>query len=256
MPLLQLFHIGHAFATMSRTFHSTSENVFAKRQSYGTSPIEITRLIGVITSEVKKTLPAFYMDLTNAYEKTPQEIFDGRHNELLNQGLKWIKTATEAGFIIAGINASSIAVTAFIGMPGGYDSGRPHFLREVDFDMFVLADITSFAFTVAALAIFWSIKATHSTGYAVIKKSHPRLTIGTTLILFAMIMTMTALGAGLSRVLQQKDTHKHNILSWSSIAILSVGGVLEFFDNGFPPMEGLSTSLANSIVHTPPPETS
>ncbi|KVI04975.1 Ankyrin repeat-containing protein [Cynara cardunculus var. scolymus] len=88
-------------------------------------------------SEVEKTMPSTYRERKNKGGQTPYELFSENNQDVISEGLKWMKDCMVVATLIVTV-AFAVAFT----VPGGYDQGDgiPVFIHERTFIVFVIAD--------------------------------------------------------------------------------------------------------------------
>ena len=89
---------------------------------------------------------------------TPRELFTNEHQDLINQGEKWMKDTASQCMVVATLIATIVFAAAFT-VPGGYNQndGIPMFKRKLSFVAFVVADAISLFLSSASILTFLSI---------------------------------------------------------------------------------------------------
>ncbi|GKB56079.1 ankyrin repeat-containing protein [Tanacetum coccineum] len=108
--------------------------------------------------EVERMVPPSLRDATNKDGRTPYELFSEKNQDLVSQGLKWMKDCMLVATLIVTV-AFAVAFT----VPGGYnqENGMPIFIHESSFLVFVVADAISLFSSSTSLLVFLSIITSH-----------------------------------------------------------------------------------------------
>lgn len=137
---------------------------------------------------MKKAVPPHFLVHHNPL--TAQELFTERHEDLLNQGKKWLKRTADSCSLVAVLFAT-VAFAAAYTLPGGtdQDTGLPVLLNDPIFLVFTVTDVMSLASSLTAVVMFLSI-LTSPFQEQDFRESLPwKLTLGFT-FLFLSISTM------------------------------------------------------------------
>ncbi|GJS93439.1 ankyrin repeat-containing domain, PGG domain protein [Tanacetum coccineum] len=91
-------------------------------------------------------------------QETPDMVFTREHENLLKEGVQWIKTTAESSSITA-VLITTIVFAAAITVPGGrnQDTGIPVYTKDIAFIIFSVSDAISLFASSTALLVFLSI---------------------------------------------------------------------------------------------------
>ncbi|XVF29538.1 hypothetical protein REPUB_Repub15cG0130100 [Reevesia pubescens] len=102
---------------------------------------------------VERFVHPLLLEERNDEKKTPREVFDDEHKELVKEGEKWMRdTATSCMVVDALIIAMVFA--AIIAAPGNNEKGIPNFRHENLFNVFVIADAVALFSSSFSLLLF------------------------------------------------------------------------------------------------------
>ncbi|XP_034700005.1 uncharacterized protein LOC117925188 isoform X3 [Vitis riparia] len=104
---------------------------------------------------VKSSMPPNLMLYNNA-GKTAVEIFTNTHEELVEQGGKWLYKTSSSCSVVAALIAS-VAFTTTGNVPGGVEKGKPVHGKELAFQVFSISSLISLCCSVTSLVIFLGI---------------------------------------------------------------------------------------------------
>ncbi|KAJ4702506.1 Ankyrin repeat family protein [Melia azedarach] len=108
--------------------------------------------------EVEKFVYPWAAEARNEKGLTPRALFTKEHENLRENGEKWMKETAESCMIVAALIAT-VAFAAAITVPGGniQDKGFPVFLEKASFKIFAISDAISLVSSTASISTFLSI---------------------------------------------------------------------------------------------------
>ncbi|KAJ4702504.1 Ankyrin repeat family protein [Melia azedarach] len=108
--------------------------------------------------EVENFVYPWAAEVENKEGFTPRALFTKEHENLRENGEKWMKETAESCMIVAALIAT-VAFAAAITVPGGniQDKGFPVFLEKASFKIFAISDAISLVFSTASISTFLSI---------------------------------------------------------------------------------------------------
>jgi hypothetical protein len=146
-----------------------------------------------------------HKEVKNKDGKTAQQLFKEEHKTLRDEAKDWIKDRSNAGMIVATLIAT-ITFAAVITVPGGInqEKGKPIFLSDNTFKVFVVSDVLAFFFSMVSLLMFLSaINGCYTEG-DFMRVLPIRLVFGSNFLLFAVVAVTIAFNAALSMLLLEK----------------------------------------------------
>jgi ABC-type multidrug transport system fused ATPase/permease subunit len=154
---------------------------------------------------VQKLDDPLHKEVKNKDGKTAQQLFKEEHKTLRDEAKDWIKDRSNAGMIVATLIAT-ITFAAVITVPGGInqEKGKPIFLSDNTFKVFVVSDVLAFFFSMVSLLMFLSaINGCYTEG-DFMRALPIRLVFGSNFLLFAVVAATVAFNAALSMLLLEK----------------------------------------------------
>ena len=116
--------------------------------------IKIVYLVSCL-QHVKSSMPPNLMLYNNA-GKTALEVFTNTHEELVQQGGKWLYKTSNSCSVVAALIAT-VAFTTTTNVPGGVEKGKPVHGKELAFQVFSISSLISLCCSVTSLVIFLGI---------------------------------------------------------------------------------------------------
>lgn len=103
-------------------------------------------------------VPPIMREMKNKDGKTPYELLSENNQDLVSEGLKWMKDCMVVATLIV-----TVAFAVGFTVPGGYnqDTGIPIFIGGTSFFVFVIADTISLFASSTSLLVFLSIFTSH-----------------------------------------------------------------------------------------------
>ncbi|GKB05076.1 ankyrin repeat-containing domain, PGG domain protein [Tanacetum coccineum] len=156
--------------------------------------------------EVEKIIEPSYKEVLNTQGKTPRMVFTESHAELLEKGQQWMKDTSSSCTVVAALVVTMAFAAAFTVPGGNQDNGKPLFLDDGSFMLFIVADaIAVFSSTTSVLMFLGILTSRYAEAdflYALPKK----LTIGLLSLFMSLAATLIAFSAALALLLQDKVT--------------------------------------------------
>ncbi|XP_074275216.1 uncharacterized protein LOC141599175 isoform X2 [Silene latifolia] len=162
--------------------------------------------------EVEKFVQPAQRVAKNKQGETPKMVFRKAHQQLMKQGVKWIKQTTSSSTVFATLIAT-VAFTGGMHVPEGNKNGPPVLMQRGALIMFVTADAISLTLSVVSIMFFLSIITSRNSEVKFLSSCPRRLYIGLS-ILLASISTMLMAFTVALFLLLGPTTAKHHIL-WS-----------------------------------------
>ncbi|KAK7329323.1 hypothetical protein VNO77_23481 [Canavalia gladiata] len=108
--------------------------------------------------EVKKIMLPSNIEKRNSKGKTPRELFDEEHKELLTKAESWTKGTAKNYMLVSTLIATGLFTATFM-IPGGNSksSGTPNYLKNPAFLIFAVSDASALISSSASILIFLSI---------------------------------------------------------------------------------------------------
>lgn len=145
---------------------------------------------------VEKFVHPLLLEERNTEKKTPREVFDDEHKNLVKEGEKWMRdTATSCMVVDALIIAMVFA--AIIAVPGNNEKGIPNFRHETLFEVFVIADAAALFSSSASLLLFVRILTSRYAEEDFIKALPKSLLLGLITLIFSIATMLVASSSAL-----------------------------------------------------------
>ncbi|KAH7845593.1 hypothetical protein Vadar_003887 [Vaccinium darrowii] len=133
----------------------------------------------------------------NKEGKTPAQVFDDAHQEMVKEGQQWMKDTASSCTIIASLIAT-MAFTAALQVPGGNnDNGLANLNQLTAFTIFSIFNESALFLSIASLLLFLSILSSRYAKEDFLVILPKKLILGLAWLIFSILFTMTAFGAAL-----------------------------------------------------------
>ncbi|KAJ9555564.1 hypothetical protein OSB04_010178 [Centaurea solstitialis] len=154
-------------------------------------------------------------ELENAYSKTARQVFTEVHEDLVKEGEKWMKD-TSSSFTLVVALIVTVAFAAAFTVPGGNKSeGKPVYLDNGVFMLFIISDAIALFSSVTSLLMFLGIMTSRYAEEDFLYTLPKRLTIGLISLFISLASMIVAFSATLSVVLQDK-------VKWIAAPLLTI----------------------------------
>ncbi|XP_022722154.1 uncharacterized protein LOC111279439 [Durio zibethinus] len=132
----------------------------------------------------------------NSGKKTPREVFDDEHKDLVKEGEKWLRdTATSCMVVDALIIAMVFA--AIIAVPGNNEKGIPNLRHETIFKVFFMADAAALFSSSFSLLLFVRILTSRYAKEDFLEALPKRLLLGLVTLIFSIAAMLVASSSAL-----------------------------------------------------------
>ncbi|GJX57281.1 ankyrin repeat-containing domain, PGG domain protein [Tanacetum coccineum] len=156
--------------------------------------------------EVETFVERGHVNALNKDRKTPQMVFTDEHKDLLKEGQQWMKDTATSCTVVAALIVT-ITFAAAITVPGGNkDDGKPVFLNERAFMLFMISDAFALFSSSTSLLMFLGILTSRYAEDDFLYALPKRLTIGLVSLFLSIAATMIAFGETLALLLHDKVT--------------------------------------------------
>ena len=183
-------------------------------------------------------MPPYLRERKNKDGQTPYELFSEQNQDIVSQGLKWMKDSMVVATLIVTV-AFAVAFT----VPGGYNQehGTPIFIHGCSFLVLVMADAISLFSSSTSLLVFLSILTSRHGQHDFLYSLPRKLMIGLATLSISVAAMMVTFSASFF-VLYHKG------LKWIPILIttFSTMPVIIFAVLQFPLLEDLFRSMYDS----------
>ncbi|KAI3674854.1 hypothetical protein L2E82_51873 [Cichorium intybus] len=156
--------------------------------------------------EVENFIEPSYKEALNNQQKTPRMVFTHEHEGLLKDGQQWMKDTASSCTVVAALIVTMAFAGAFTVPGGNKDDGKPLFLNDGVFMLFVVSDaIALFSSSTSVLMFLGILTSRYAEGdflYALPK----RMTIGLISLFLSLVATMIAFSATIALVVRDKVT--------------------------------------------------
>ncbi|GJW73453.1 ankyrin repeat-containing domain, PGG domain protein, partial [Tanacetum coccineum] len=177
--------------------------------------------------EIEKIIEPSYKEQLNKQKKTPRMVFTESHAGLLEKGQQWMKDTSSSCTVVAAL-VVTIAFAAAFTLPGGNrDNGKPLFLDEVSFMLFIVADAIALFSSTTSVLMFLGILTSRYAEADFLYALPKRMTIGLLSLFLSLASTMIAFSASLALVLKDKAWVAAPLVIATSIPVC-LFGLLQF----------------------------
>ncbi|KAI3791115.1 hypothetical protein L2E82_04727 [Cichorium intybus] len=156
--------------------------------------------------EVENFIEPSYKEALNNEQKTPRMVFTHEHEGLLKDGQQWMKDTASSCTVVAALIVTMAFAGAFTVPGGNKDDGKPLFLNDGVFMLFVVSDaLALFSSSTSVLMFLGILTSRYAEGdflYALPK----RMTIGLVSLFLSLVATMIAFSATIALVVRDKVT--------------------------------------------------
>ncbi|KAJ9555589.1 hypothetical protein OSB04_010203 [Centaurea solstitialis] len=136
--------------------------------------------------------------------KTPRMFFIEVHEDLLKEGRDWMKDTANSCTIVAALIVT-VAFAAAFTVPGGSKSeGKPVYLDNGAFMLFIISDAVALFSSVTSVLMFLGILTSRFAEADFLYTLPARMTIGLIFLFLSLTAMIVAFSATLSVVLQDK----------------------------------------------------
>ncbi|KAJ8760470.1 hypothetical protein K2173_015137 [Erythroxylum novogranatense] len=220
IPLSRMYH-----AIDSKGFTLLHHVADTRHYTRGTMPGPALQLQEELQwfQRVRQIVPSHYiMHSDIVYFKSPKELFEEKHKDLLQEAQKWTKETSQSCSAVA-VLVATVVFAAVYTVPGGSnDKGVPVFLHSPYFQFFTIMDVMALASSLTSVVMFLSI-LTSPFEYEDFLISLPRkLTFGFTLLFFSVMATMLAFAATIILVVRTSKDWTTSLIAIAAFLPVSV----------------------------------
>ncbi|XP_017254554.1 uncharacterized protein LOC108224436 isoform X1 [Daucus carota subsp. sativus] len=151
--------------------------------------------------EVEKLVKHSHKEAVNTEHNTPRMVFTLEHKELLKEGQEWMKSTSSSATVVAALFVTMAFAAIFTAPGGNSDAGKPLFLRDPVFILFVISDAVALFSSSTSVLVFLSVLSSRFAEEDFLYALPKRLTLGLMSLFIAIAATMIAFGAALSLVI-------------------------------------------------------
>ncbi|XP_031268530.1 uncharacterized protein LOC116127006 [Pistacia vera] len=158
-----------------------------------------------------------------------KELFELKHNKLLKEAHKWVKETSQSCYAVVVLVATVVVAAAYTVPGGSNDNGYPVFLNNKFFWVFTVMDVVALACSLTSVVMFLSV-LTSPFSYEEFRQRLPRkLTIGFSLLFFALTTTMLAFAATLLLIVRlQKPRWTSSLIYTAAFFTVSIFALTQF----------------------------
>ncbi|XP_044460525.1 ankyrin repeat-containing protein NPR4-like [Mangifera indica] len=157
---------------------------------------------------VEKITPSqFAMLRDKMHNKTCEELFNMKHNELLGKAQQWTKDTSESCSAVAVLVATVVFAAAYTVPGGSNEKGYPIFLNSTLFLVFTIMDVIALACSLTSVVMFLSVLTSPYTYDEFLLELPRKLTIGFSLLFISLATTMIAFAATLLLIIRSEKPH-------------------------------------------------
>ena len=145
----------------------------------------------------------------NDDEKTPEEIFDDSHKDLVKEGGEWLDKTSESCSVVAALVAT-VAFAASTTIPGNIneESGSPNLENQPAITIFAISSLVALCFSITSLFTFLSILTSRYEQKDFRRDLPTKLLIGLTSLFVSIASMLVSFCAGHFFLLKNKLRNK------------------------------------------------
>ncbi|KAI3706225.1 hypothetical protein L6452_23822 [Arctium lappa] len=178
--------------------------------------------------EVEKFIEPSYKEALNKNGKTPRMVFTDAHKELLVEGQQWMKDTASSCTVVAALIVTMAFAAAFTVPGGNKDDGKPLFLDNGTFMLFIVSDAIALFSSSTSVLMFLGILTSRYAESDFLYALPKRMTIGLLSLFLSLAATMIAFSATIALVLRDKVTWIAAPLVIATSIPLCLFGLLQF----------------------------
>ncbi|XP_054804257.1 ankyrin repeat-containing protein ITN1-like [Prosopis cineraria] len=169
---------------------------------------------------MKKKMPHMQF-LQNKSRKTPQDIFVRDHEDLLEQGIGWLKSTSESCSVVAALIAGVAFATATT-FPGGTqeETGKPYLERHPAFNLFAFTPLWALFCSITSLITFLSILTSRQQPQDFRKDLPSKLLVGLSYLFMSIASVLASFSSAFFFLL--RDHLQQVVFSLYAVAILPI----------------------------------
>ncbi|KAK4560192.1 hypothetical protein RGQ29_009103 [Quercus rubra] len=154
---------------------------------------------------VKDNMPSHFCYQLNKEGKTPEEIFNETHEELVKQGGEWLNKTSESCSVVAALIAT-VAFAASTTIPGNINekSGKPNLENQPELTIFAVSSLVALCFSITALFSFLAILTSRYEHKDFRKNLPKKLLLGLTSLFVSITSMLVSFCAGHFFMLKNK----------------------------------------------------
>ncbi|KAJ9555566.1 hypothetical protein OSB04_010180 [Centaurea solstitialis] len=156
--------------------------------------------------EVEKFIEPSYKEALNKNGKTPRMVFTDAHKKLLVEGQQWMKDTASSCTVVAALIVTMAFAAAFTVPGGNQDDGKPLFLNNGTFMLFIISDAIALFSSSTSVLMFLGILTSRYAESDFLYALPKRMTIGLLSLFLSLVATMIAFSATIALVLRDKVT--------------------------------------------------
>ena len=154
---------------------------------------------------VRDNMPQHFCHQENEKRKTPEEIFNETHKELVKQGGEWLSKTSESCSVVAALIAT-VAFAASTTIPGNINekSGKPNLENQLELTIFAISSLVALCFSITALFSFLAILTSRYEHKDFRKALPKKLLLGLTSLFVSITSMLVSFCAGHFFMLKNK----------------------------------------------------
>lgn len=152
--------------------------------------------------EVEKLVKHSHKEALNTEHNTPRMVFTLEHKELLKEAREWMKSTSSSATVVAALFVTMTFAAIFTAPGGNNDAGKPVFLRDPVFILFVISDAVALFSSSTSVLVFLSVLSSRFAEEDFLYALPKRLTLGLVSLFISIAATMVAFSAALSLVIR------------------------------------------------------
>ncbi|XP_017257166.1 uncharacterized protein LOC108226682 [Daucus carota subsp. sativus] len=154
--------------------------------------------------EVEKLVKPSHREALNNENHTPRMVFSDEHKELLKDAQQWMISTASSATVVAALIVTMAFAAIFTAPGGNDDSGKPLFLRDPVFTLFVSSDAVALFSSSTSVLVFLSVLSSRFAEEDFLYALPKRLTLGLISLFVSIAATMVAFSAALSLVIRDE----------------------------------------------------
>ncbi|XP_075473607.1 uncharacterized protein LOC142504626 [Primulina tabacum] len=154
---------------------------------------------------VKNSMPPHFFVRYNKHNQSPKELFSHSHQNLVEEGGRWLTKTSESCSVVAALIAT-VAFATSATVPGGVkqESGIPTLEGQTAFSIFAISSLVALSFSVTSVVMFLSILTSRYQEKDFGKDLPRKLLLGLTSLFMSIASMLLSFCAGHFFVLKDK----------------------------------------------------
>ena len=155
---------------------------------------------------------------------TPRKLFSSQHEELLENGKRWMRNTSNSCMIVATL-ITTVVYSAGFSTPGGNDStkGFPVQINHTLFHVFAVSEAVALSFSITSTLMFLFILTSRYAEEDFLKSLPLKLMLGLATLFISMMAMIVSFGSAI--FLAYRDSYNHHNLRWVPLLVYGLASL-------------------------------